>query len=302
MKDNLARQTGTVIRSGAWQNHTHAVSIVPEIRDIPQPEIKPWQRLISDEMSLWLSSMLIVLAISAAPFAWWLIPQRNSGPASPPPAAMVVELAPAPVSPASEPDLTPGPKQAEAAPPPTPKPEPQSEAPIPPLPAATKPAVAIASNTKPEEQHIQKKTVTSSQEVEETPPSEKPVSVASAPPKTQQEDEKTAAPNRGISTHVTSSDTIPAWQNTLMLKLNSAKRYPSQARRYRQEGTVYLRFSMDRDGNVLTKSIEQSTGYSLLDKETLALIERAQPLPSPPEEMQEDQLEFVVPVEFFLNR
>ena len=86
-----------------------------------------------------------------------------------------------------------------------------------------------------------------------------------------------------------------------MLKLNEAKSYPTQARRYRQEGVAYLRFTMDREGNVLTKSIEQSAGYPLLDEETLALIDRAQPLPKPPVEMQGEALEFVVPVEFFLN-
>lgn len=59
---------------------------------------------------------------------------------------------------------------------------------------------------------------------------------------------------------------------------------------------------MDRDGNVLAKSLERSAGYSLLDDETLALLDRAQPLPKPPPEMEGEQLEFVVPVEFFLNR
>lgn len=32
------------------------------------------------------------------------------------------------------------------------------------------------------------------------------------------------------------------------------------------------------------------------------MIERAQPLPEPPEDMQGETLEFVVPVEFSLNR
>ncbi|MFC6978477.1 energy transducer TonB [Microbulbifer taiwanensis] len=95
---------------------------------------------------------------------------------------------------------------------------------------------------------------------------------------------------------------MPSWQNQLMLRLNEAKRYPTRARRYRQEGVTYLRFTMDRDGRVLEKSIDQGSGYRLLDREALALIERAQPLPKPPEALKGDTLEFVVPVEFFLNR
>lgn len=49
-------------------------------------------------------------------------------------------------------------------------------------------------------------------------------------------------------------------------------------------------------------SIERSAGYALLDDETLALIDRAQPLPRPPAEIRGEVLKFVVPVEFFLRR
>ncbi len=87
-----------------------------------------------------------------------------------------------------------------------------------------------------------------------------------------------------------------------MMKLNEAKRYPGSARRQRQEGVSYLRFAMDREGTVLSASIERSSGHPLLDEETLTLIERAQPLPLPPEDVTGEVLEFVVPVEFFLNR
>ncbi len=59
---------------------------------------------------------------------------------------------------------------------------------------------------------------------------------------------------------------------------------------------------MDRDGKVLSARIEKSSGYDLLDEETLALIERAQPLPKPPPDVAGNPIELVVPIEFFLHR
>ncbi|MFK4751788.1 energy transducer TonB family protein [Oceanobacter antarcticus] len=306
MKDNLARQTRPVILDGTRRfHHQHVVSIIPEMRESSPSKTAGWQLPVSDETVLWVSSLLIVLVALGAPLAWWLIPERAPGIPAPPPAAMVVELAPAPVAPASQPEQPPGPEQADTAPPPKPEPPPtpEPEPEIPPAPPATKPEVAV--NPKPEpkpEKQEQPKEVRPQEEPEEAPPEEKPASTASAPPDAPQEDVEAAAPDRGISAPMTNSNAIPTWQNSLMLKLNEAKRYPTQARRYRQEGVAYLRFTMDRDGNVLAKAIEQSTGYPLLDEETLTLIERAQPLPKPPAEMPGEQLEFVVPVEFFLNR
>ena len=65
---------------------------------------------------------------------------------------------------------------------------------------------------------------------------------------------------------------------------------------------IYVRFVMDRVGKVLDYAIERSRGYALLDQEVVALIQRASPLPPPPEEVQGERLELVVPVEFFLRK
>ena len=46
-----------------------------------------------------------------------------------------------------------------------------------------------------------------------------------------------------------------------------------------QHGTAELRFTVDRSGHVLSARIERGSGHPLLDEETLALIQRAQPLP-----------------------
>ena len=88
---------------------------------------------------------------------------------------------------------------------------------------------------------------------------------------------------------------------TLLAWLERHKEYPRSARVRRQQGTVLLYFVMDRNGKVLNRRIEKSSGYSKLDEEALAMLQRAQPLPTMPDTMAKDTLELVVPVEFFLR-
>jgi protein TonB len=83
--------------------------------------------------------------------------------------------------------------------------------------------------------------------------------------------------------------------------LNRYKRYPASARMKRQEGVASLRFTMTRDGHVLSFEIAKSSGSDALDKETLELIKRAEPLPAIPAAFGRDTLDLVVPVEFFLR-
>lgn len=295
MTDNLARKPRLTLIKGDGATLPDIPAIVPDVKEAP---------LMRDREGLrWVTSLLVVLCAYSAALAWWLMPEQNTGANTPPPAAMVVELAPVPVAPASQPDMPPGPQQTEAIPPPEPESQPEPEPEIPPAPPEIKPEVAVKQKPKPvpEVQPAPKEPLPP-EAPEELPPEDQPSAMASAPPDAAQEDLDAAAPDQGVSVSAFNATAIPSWQNSLMLKLNEAKRYPTRARRYRQEGVAYLRFTMDREGNVLAKSIEQSAGHSLLDEETLALIERAQPLPEPPAEMQGEMLEFVVPVEFFLNR
>jgi protein TonB len=98
------------------------------------------------------------------------------------------------------------------------------------------------------------------------------------------------------------SNGAPTWQGLLLGRLEQFKRYPALAQSRGQQGVVWLRFTMDRDGKVLSARIDKSSGHDLLDQETLALIRRAQPLPRPPPDVPGATLELVTPIEFFLTR
>ncbi|TNL09684.1 energy transducer TonB [Kosakonia cowanii] len=80
-----------------------------------------------------------------------------------------------------------------------------------------------------------------------------------------------------------SSSMTPAkWQARLMAHLERRKRYPSDARSRGETGTVYVRFSIDDVGNVLSVTLARSSGHSELDDEVLSLVRRASPVPAPP--------------------
>ena len=83
--------------------------------------------------------------------------------------------------------------------------------------------------------------------------------------------------------------------------LERNKEYPRSARAQRQQGRAMLRFAIDRAGNVLDYRLEKSSGYDLLDREVVAMIQRASPLPPMPADMAADRLEIVVPIPFILR-
>ncbi|MGQ0621085.1 MAG: TonB family protein [Panacagrimonas sp.] len=99
-----------------------------------------------------------------------------------------------------------------------------------------------------------------------------------------------------------SANPATTWESQVLAHLDRNKRYPSLALRRGQEDRVSVRIRVDRTGQVLSQRIVDSHGYELLDQEVLALIGRASPLPAPPAEIPDRDLEFLVPVEFFIDR
>lgn len=99
-----------------------------------------------------------------------------------------------------------------------------------------------------------------------------------------------------------SSDAMVTWQSLLLGHLERFKRYPRRAERQRQQGVVYVLFSVDRQGNVRNGRLGQSSGYAALDDETLAVVQRANPVPPPPPEIVGDPIEVMVPVSFYLRK
>nr|WP_275938444.1 TonB family protein [Pectobacterium brasiliense] len=93
------------------------------------------------------------------------------------------------------------------------------------------------------------------------------------------------------------------WNSQLLAHLSRYKRYPAQAVRQRLQGVAQIRVTLDRTGNVLAVSLASSSGVMPLDKESVTLPQRAQPLPAPPAEVIGDnaQLTITIPISFDLR-
>lgn len=83
-------------------------------------------------------------------------------------------------------------------------------------------------------------------------------------------------PEAGIGA---SADAASEFQKRLLAHIETYREYPDAAKRGRLEGVVELLFAMDRNGAVLGVWIKRSSGFPALDKEAIATVLRAQPLP-----------------------
>lgn len=240
-----------------------------------QDEVPPhWSQ--QGEIRQWGLSLGVVLAMHASilvGFVLWLRPHATPPVPSPPPAVMV-DLAPAPAPP---PAPTPQPPSPQ---PPSPQPPPPVAAPRPPQPVTPAPLSApTAAASLPAEP-------ARPQPAPPSPPVPRPPPATPAPPT------PSPPPSRAL----------PTWQGQVLGQLQRLKHYPEAALFHHQQGVVWLRFAINREGRVLSASIDKSSGVDSLDAEALALVRRAQPLPRPPADVPGERLELVAPIEFHLSQ
>jgi protein TonB len=199
-------------------------------------------------------------------------------------------------------DIAPGEEQmqTDAAPPPMekaelkaeakvepvkdPLPTPDEPTPLPPLPAMEEPEVALDTVAPKEQKKEEEK---KEDDAEKVPNAAPPVVAASA----------TTAPTASAAR----TALLVSWKRRLALHLQRNKRYPPEAHAKREYGVAKVSFVVDRQGNIVSSTIAKSSGSDALDRETLALLQRAQPLPTPPPDVGGAQFAFSVPILFELK-
>jgi periplasmic protein TonB len=75
--------------------------------------------------------------------------------------------------------------------------------------------------------------------------------------------------------------------------------YPRRAAKENIEGLVMLRVSLDRSGNVTSSEVAQ-TAHDLLDAAAQNAVKKAAPFPKPPEQLEGNQFQILIPVVFKL--
>jgi len=187
--------------------------------------------------------------------------------------AVVIDLEPF-VTPPTESlqDLAPGPEQQIALQPPEPpreeKPEDEEKPEIEPPPPQPEAEVTLPR-----------------EEAQPEPPKPLP----------QPEQPRPTAPPRQ---RVASAAAVTAWNISITKQIEQHKSYPRSALPRRETGVTQVVFAIDRDGRVLDSHVIRSSGHKALDQEAIDTLQRAQPFPSPPENLAGERFEFTVPVRF----
>jgi protein TonB len=94
---------------------------------------------------------------------------------------------------------------------------------------------------------------------------------------------------------------LGAYQKSLADHVKAYQRYPALARSRREEGLVIVRVTIQRDGRIAATSIEQGSGYDRLDREALATLKRADPLPAMPAAVPGETIDLTFPLRFHLE-
>jgi protein TonB len=97
-----------------------------------------------------------------------------------------------------------------------------------------------------------------------------------------------------------SADARPSWNSRIVAHLQRHKRYPAEAQARGETGVARLSFTIDRSGHVLSSRVS-SSGFATLDRETAALIQRAEPLPPAPPALAGARFSFSVPIRYSMR-
>jgi periplasmic protein TonB len=269
------------------------------------------------EFARWaLSALLILLAHGAAAYA--LLTHGDAGGLASAPPVITLDLEPLP-SPAPvaeqappEPDTTHAatareqPEQEEALHEPDLPAEPpgqpvlqaalEPEPPPPEILPAPKPEAAIAVPVEePRKREPPKPTPKPKRQEKVAPARTQRVAITNTAPRAATEARsRTSSAGSGVP----ANSSRPSWEAQLVAHLQHHKRFPAAAAARGEQGVALVQFTMTRGGHVVSSRLVRSSGHPALDQETLATVQRAQPLPAPPADVTGTQFSFSVPIRF----
>lgn len=96
-------------------------------------------------------------------------------------------------------------------------------------------------------------------------------------------------------------DARDKYGNSLWGAISKHKKYPKIAQMRNWQGEVTVELELDGNGKLKSKKITQSSGYDILDKQALEMVEKALPFPAPPEALRGTNFTITVPVPFKLE-
>lgn len=272
-----------------------------------------WMNGLHSRMSiggavLWLGAGILAVAGHAGALAWALREPPVAMADNAPPPAIMIELAAAPesintdvneisdqsentlemksdtVEPVDQPEELVEPPSPEEIPEPEPvdMPEPEIDPVVEQVMADLENIAVPLPMARPEPVAEKKPVEKPKPKKKPTPKKPAPSSKASTQAAAQVRQSTRNAASQKAAGKGTGSVSPAKWQSRLMAHLERRKRYPSGSRARREQGTAYVRFTIDDRGRVLSASLARSSGFADLDKEVVDLVRRASPVPAPP--------------------
>lgn len=173
-------------------------------------------------------------------------------------------------------------------------------------PAATPPPVQVKPTTK--EKSVIKTLVKPTRSLEAPPPPTQTEVLAVAPkleaPPSPVPLIPVAIPEVAKTVNLSPADISAAlngYNSALWGKIGKYKQYPKIAQLRGWQGEVIVELLLDGNGNLKSKKILTSSGYDVLDKQALEMIDKAAPFPSPPEVLRSSTFSIRVPIPFKLE-
>jgi protein TonB len=253
------------------------------------------------DLTRWLASAVVVVglhALGGAALLAWHDPLGVADESS----AVVVDLTPYAAPSESTEDVAPGPIQQQAA---APAPEAKAEQKPP-----EKVEEKVEAKTEPKAQEKPEEKVevlpapvppvaaVPPPEAEPPPPPPPEPQAQPAPPSNIPPAPATTAPPRQ---HQATAAETNAWHKGIFAQIQRYKDYPASARARGEKGVVQVAFAIDRQGRVIASSVAQASGFASLDRAAMDTIQKAQPFPPPPVDLQGDEFKFTVPVSFSIR-
>lgn len=109
----------------------------------------------------------------------------------------------------------------------------------------------------------------------------------------------TAIMTFGVST--ADAADLASWQRSVAKTVAQKQVYPRSALRREIEGQARVQVTVGRSGEITSFEILQETGHQVLDREVPKLMERIDPLPTPPSDVSDDNLTFILPLSWVLQ-
>lgn len=212
-------------------------------------------------------------------------------------AAIKISLAGQP-QPQAEPEPVTEPQPQVEPPPPEPKPEPEPEPEPEPIPKPDpKPEPKPEPEPEPEPEPVPEPTPEPVQQPV-TEPAPQPTSEVEAPAAENTSNRQQA---EQVELQAGASENVDAYLTALNQHLRRHYEYPRRARRLGQEGTPIVEFEFNRDGELVSHRVKNSSSFTLLDHAAMDLLEEASPLPPVPDSMEGQTFTFTLPVTFKLH-